>query len=168
MTAKLQARAGRTPSRFVADAMLGRLARWLRLLGFDVAYERDISDGRLVARSRRERRMILTRDEGILRRSRVRAVFIKSDQWRRQLRQLGQDLGLRYNPSRFYSRCSLCNAPLRRVAKAAVRRRVPPVVYAQQSRFWRCRRCRKIYWIGSHWNLFRRALRSRALLGTLP
>jgi uncharacterized protein with PIN domain len=145
--------------RLIADAMVGRLARWLRLLGYDVAYERDISDARLVWRSRREKRIILTRDDGILLRRNVRALFVRSDQWRAQLRQVMRNLHLRYDDKKFFSRCSLCNTPLKAVRKSTVRRRVPPVVYQNQERFSRCRQCRKIYWIGSHWNLLRRSLK---------
>ena len=138
--------------------MLGRLARWLRLMGYDVAYERDIPDARLVSRSWKENRLILTRDSG-LRRWTAQMVFVHSDRIEDQLRQVLRDCGLRRRPHRFYSRCSLCNTPLRSVPKAEIRDQVPAFTYRHHRRFARCPRCRKVYWLGSHAPLFRKDLR---------
>jgi hypothetical protein len=155
-------------SRFIADAMLGRLARWLRLLGYDVAYQRDISDEKLALRSWREKRVILTRDNGFRART-VNAIFIKSDQIWEQLHQVIRDCRLRPSAPRFYTRCSLCNGVLKKALKASVRGLVPAYVYQEQKRFARCPRCKKVYWMGSHAALFdRRLLRLKNSALSLP
>jgi uncharacterized protein with PIN domain len=141
------------PVRFIADAMVGRLAVWLRLLGHDTAYEKDIKDQELIVRARRERRVILTRDRDVVARCRCPVLFIKSDQIRAQLRQVMRHFTLRRT---LFSRCSLCNAPLEMALKSKIKGLVPPKAYAAYETFWRCPRCRKMYWRGSHASLFRK------------
>lgn len=136
-------------SRFIADAMLGRLATWLRILGHDAEYFQG-DDRLLVARARAEGRILLTRDTGLLRRADLPAhVFIRSDHVREQLLQLAVDLRLAL-PARGARRCPRCNLPLAPVARPAVRGRVPEYVWASQERFWSCGGCERIYWAGTH------------------
>src|SRR4051812_25254500 len=147
--------------RFIADAMVGRLATWLRLLGHDVAYQNHIPDPELIGRARRERRIVLTRDRDVVRRCGARALFIKSQHVRDQVRQVTR----RYRLKRtLFSRCSFCNVPPRPAAKSRLAKEVPPQAYAAYQKFWRCPRCRKVYWRGSHQTLFRKDLKLASAL----
>ncbi len=137
--------------RFVADAMLGRLARWLRLLGWDVAYDPGLGDRELARLAAREDRVLLTRDRGLLARRIVRrGLLVRDDGVGRQLAQVLRDLGLDPDPARAWTRCSLCNTPTEEVPKESVAGRVPAYTYATHERFRRCPGCGKVYWGGTH------------------
>src|SRR2546425_1044920 len=106
--------------RFLADCMLGRLAKWLRVLGYDVAYERRIADDALIARAAKEARIILTRDIPLTRRRALRqagcgAILIESEQPEDQLVQMVKHHGVRARPGRLLTRCLICNEPTRPV-----------------------------------------------------
>jgi uncharacterized protein with PIN domain len=144
--------------RFFADAMCGRLARWLRVLGYDVAYEAEIGDEELVRRAVEEDRAILTRDRRLPEEWRVSAVHVlRSESGAEQLREVVEAFGLREG-MRPFSRCSRCNTPLEEVRSGEVRDRVPARVLAQHDRFRRCPSCGRIYWSGSHTARMRRVL----------
>ena len=149
--------AGAEP-RFLADAMLGRLARWLRLLGFDTAYDAAIADADLARRAFEEGRIVLTRDRALPDEWRLpRVLVLRSETPGEQLRELARVFPLR-RAARLFSRCSRCNAPLEEVAPAAVAARVPARVLARRPLFHRCRGCGRVYWAGSHVERIRRAL----------
>lgn len=144
---------------FLADSMLGKLARWLRALGFDAAYERAMEDGDLVERARAEGRILLTRDRRLLHRRRlVRGLLVEADEPAAQLRQLRHDLGLRFDPDRWFRRCLDCNLPMRSASADEVRNRVPPYVLATQQVFASCPGCGKVYWAATHVEGMRRRL----------
>jgi uncharacterized protein with PIN domain len=134
---------------FAVDTMLGRLARWLRILGHDVAYGPHLHGRGLVACARRERRMIVTRDTRLVRDPELPPhVFVTSDHFREQLREVAAAVPLAAGAA--FSRCVECNRPLADVARDAVRERVPPYVYETQPRFWTCPACRRVYWPATH------------------
>ncbi len=135
--------------KFLADAMLGRLATWLRLLGYDTAYPRDATDAELARRARLEQRILLTRDVELTRRRGVRAVLIEAEQVEDQVRQVFHALDLTAQEA--FSRCAECNGLLEQVSKESVRGWVPPYVFHTQERFRRCPHCARIYWRGTHW-----------------
>jgi uncharacterized protein with PIN domain len=135
--------------KFLADNMLGRLATWLRLLGYDTAYERDATDAQLARIARAENRVLLTRDVELTRRRGVRSVLIESEQAEEQVRQVFHVLNLTAREA--FSRCAECNSLLEQVSKDAVHGQVPPYVFHTQERFRRCPRCARIYWRGTHW-----------------
>lgn len=144
--------------RFLADCNVGRLARWLRALGYDAAYEPRLGDGQVVGRALAEGRVLLTRDAGIMRRravasGSVRALFLRDDRVEDQLRQVVADLGLALR--RALTRCLECNVELQPRQKAAVLDRLPPHVQATQDRFSECPRCGRVYWPGTHWERMR-------------
>ena len=139
------------PLRFAADCMLGRLARWLRILGHDVVYFRKIEDADLVELAGREGRILLTRDTRLVRRRAAReAVLIESPYLEQQLRQLARRDGAGLLAPGLCRRCLECNEPTLAVEKHAVKDRVPPYVFRTQSRFRECPACRRIYWSASH------------------
>jgi len=138
--------------RFFADAMLGKLAKWLRILGCDVAFDPAISNGEIACRARREGRVILTRDTLLIRRREVRDnyFFVRDDGYRDQLRQVVAHF--RIDPAEgLFTRCVRCNEPLTEVAKPLVAGKVPPYVYQTQESFGSCARCGRIYWNATHW-----------------
>ena len=144
--------------RFLADCNVGRLARWLRALGYDADYEVRLPDAQVVARALAEDRVLLTRDADMVRRrvigdGSVRAVLLRGDRIEEQLRQVVAELGLR--PERAFSRCLDCNVELEPRTKAAVAERLPPHVRATQERFSQCPRCSRVYWPGTHWSRMR-------------
>lgn len=144
--------------RFLADNNVGRLARWLRALGYDADYEPRLADGQVVGRALAEERVLLTRDADMMRRrvitsGAVRAVFLRHDQVDGQLRQVVAELGL--DPRHPLTRCLECNVELERREKAAVLDRLPPYVRATQQRFSQCPRCARVFWPGTHWERMR-------------
>jgi uncharacterized protein with PIN domain len=138
----------------VADAMLGRLARWLRILGYDTAYEKVITDDVLIERVVREHRWLLTRDRHLTLRKllRSRHTLIASDLVEGQLRQLYRDLmiDLDMNQQRDY-RCADCNVVLMSISPEVAAPLVPPFVAQQYQTFLQCPQCRKVFWPGTHW-----------------
>jgi len=137
--------------RFAADSMLGRLAKALRMLGYDVTYDPFVEDQTLIRQARTEDRVLLTRDTGMLRRRHLpRHVFVESDHVGEQLAQVTRELGLRVDAHAAFSRCIVCNSALEDASRESVRDQVPPYVYATQREFARCPGCGRIYWRGTH------------------
>lgn len=135
---------------FIADVMLGKLARWLRILGYDTAWEEEIDDEQLVTRARREGRMVLTRDRRLPKEWRVdNVVLITSDEPLEQLRQVVETLDLDWREGLF-SRCSVCNTPLVRAGEESVEQAVPEAVREEKEEFAWCPTCRRVYWSGGH------------------
>ncbi len=143
--------------RFLADAMLGRLARWLRILGFDTAYRDDWPDEEIARRACEEERVVLTRDRRLPEQWRVpRVLVLASGHAGEQLRELARAFpGLAAGPA--FTRCSRCNAVLEPVARDAVADEVPPRVLREHASFVRCPACARVYWEGSHVQRMRRA-----------
>ncbi len=130
--------------------MVGKLARWLRVLGVDVIYDTSLDDHQLVALARSENRILLTRDRPLASgANESQCLLVESVDFREQLRQVVETYGIEPNQSLF-TRCVDCNAILETVSREEVRERVPPYVYSTQSQFKRCPRCDKILWGGTH------------------
>ena len=131
--------------------MLGTLAKWLMILGHDVAYYRDIDDGDLVAIARREKRVILTCDRRLVeRRAAKNYILLGSSNVREQIRQVLRERRLTVRRDQLFRRCLRCNEPTRTVARDSVRGQVPIYVYRTQERFRCCPRCKRIYWRATH------------------
>ncbi len=138
------------PLKFMADSMLGRLARWLRILGYDVVYETFISDDDLIARALRENRIILTMDRELAdRESAKNALLLKSYDYKEQLKHVITHYEIDCE-SHILSRCLLCNERLDSIEKEKIKDKVPPYVYASHDEFDICPQCRRIYWSGTH------------------
>jgi uncharacterized protein with PIN domain len=137
-------------ARFVTDAMLGKLTKWLRVMGFDVIYDPATTDVRLLQCAEREGRILLTRDRYLMRRrAPARRLYIESDYYYEQVRQVVYAFSLTDRIEAF-TRCIRCNAPLRAIAKQVVAGRVPPYVYTTQMTFKHCALCDRLYWGGTH------------------
>jgi uncharacterized protein with PIN domain len=147
---RLRPRPLRRP-RFVADVHLGTLARFLRLLGFDTRYGNDVSDADLAELTSRERRILLTRDVGLLKRKVVvRGQWLRSRDPEEQLEELVAALDLR-RAFRPFTRCMTCNGVLGIIARGKVAGLVPPRVYRRFRAFKQCRDCARVYWRGTHY-----------------
>ena len=135
--------------RFAVDRMLGRLARWLRILGHDVAYGPHLGGRTLVDCARRERRLLLTRDTRLLRSPDVPAhLFITADRFRDQLREVAAAVPLA--GAGILTRCLDCNRLLESVAREDARERVPPFVWQTAEQFLRCPGCGRLFWPATH------------------
>ena len=136
--------------KFVADVMLGRLARRLRLLGFDVLYDPSFGDNEVIRLGLEEQRVILTRDRRLAARPLAsRHVLVLGDRVQDQVRQVLAELAIP-SPPRSFTRCSRCNYPLERASRQDVRDLVPAHIYGAQRDFLRCSGCGRVYWTGSH------------------
>lgn len=137
-------------TRFIADVHLGTLARYLRLLGFDTVWQRDLDDATIIDRSLDEQRIILTRDKGILKNGRVtHGYWLRATDPEAQLDEIVRVLDLA-GSLRPYARCMECNGEVRPVPAADAAESVPPRVLEFHQEFSRCRDCRRVYWAGSH------------------
>ncbi len=132
----------------LVDAMLGKLAKWLRLAGYDAAYWRDGSDDELIERARAEYRLIVTRDHQLASRRGVWALLIGAEALNEQIAEARAALG--GNPQPF-SRCPECNGALVDLPRDAARDLVPSYVWHTQAEFRRCPDCERVYWKGTHW-----------------
>jgi len=136
--------------RFVVDTMLGRLAHWLRAMGYDTIYLGPADDDRLLEISTAEERILVTRDGKLARAAGARGCLIRAERVDDQLAEAVDKLGLSAPATDWLSRCLECNARLEPRQKAAIRACVPEHVFATQSEFTGCPDCGKIYWVGSH------------------
>jgi len=138
------------PPRFIADAMLGRLAKWLRTLGYDTAYQDDIPDAELARRAVVEGRHVLTRDRKLFDERGVRGgLEIVSEKPLEQLAEVVAAFHLP-RPGRLFTRCRVCNALLQPVEGEVVEDAVPPRVRERKPELVRCPICGRVYWEGSH------------------
>ena len=136
--------------RFAVDRMLGRLARMLRLLGYDTYYANDMTAAQLLALGRSGERVILTRGETAQRFPHLDKVLsLKSEYPPQQLREVVEQLGLDTR-SGLWTRCTLCNAPIEGVEKAGVEALVEAKIFQLYEDFYRCTGCGHVYWHGSH------------------
>jgi hypothetical protein len=146
--------------RFFADAQLGRLARHLRLLGFDTRYQNSIDDAELVRQALAEHRIILSRDRALLMRRDVsHGLHLRLDEPQEQLIHVIRrcDLARSCHP---FSRCIECNHQIEAVAKQEVKQRLEPETIASFDEFWRCTGCGRVYWKGSHYERLRQRVAS--------
>ena len=145
--------------RFVADRMLGKLAKWLRVLGYDVVYLKKAAEEEIL-QNLQEGRTLLTRN----RRARSwhgkgRVFMVNNDDPKIQLCEVVKGLRLAESDSAMFSRCLSCNRPLAAVRREEVREEVPDYIYQRQKEFHRCSDCGKVYWHGSHAVRMRQQLR---------
>jgi uncharacterized protein with PIN domain len=144
--------------RFVLDTHLGRLAAFLRMLGFDVLYRNHCADEELAAISRDQHRILLTRDVGLLKRGAVtHGCFVRATDPRGQMREIvcRFDLARLVHP---FTRCMRCNTPLEEVSKAEVLAELPPRTAEAHDEFRRCPACHRIYWKGAHYRRMQQLL----------
>jgi uncharacterized protein with PIN domain len=133
--------------RFVADHMLGSLAKWLRMMGYDTIYDKKMDDKAISATARAESRFVLTRDKELAKEP--GALLLEDDQLDGQLAAVKAKFGLSFDEAAI--RCTSCNGELVELPKEEARAAVPEGAFTANDRFWKCSGCGKVYWRGSHW-----------------
>jgi uncharacterized protein with PIN domain len=134
---------------FILDAALGRLARYVRMLGYDAIYLKDASGPEVLRETLRTGRTLLTRRRDLVERLDIEAYLVKSDRVLEQVREVAAEFGLGMTP-RAMTRCVECNVLLESVDKEDVLEELPPHVRKTQNIFSRCPECERIYWPGTH------------------
>ena len=148
--------------KFIVDNNVGKLAKWLRIMGYDALFFNGSDDSHMVATALAEGRVILTRDTQIMRRrvvasGQLKVILIKSDEPEQQMRQVIETLKLDCQ-LRPFTICLECNQPLLERSKQQVKDMVPPYVFQTQSQYMECPVCHRIYWRGTHWQAMNRKL----------
>ena len=153
--------------KFLADGMLGKLTRWMRILGCDVKYQNDMDDDELIEAAAEENRVLLTRDAqlfGWASKNNVQAYLVRSRTETEKLAEIAQQFDVKLEIDADNSRCPKCNAMLESIPKSEVDERVPQATLRLQNEFWKCVDCGQIYWHGSHWQKIQRKLQDAKTL----
>ena len=139
--------------KLLCDHMLGSLAKWLRIFGFDTYYPTsEASDDELLSLAKKEDRLIISRDKELIARGKkasIAVLGIQTTDLQEQITQVLTSMG--FDSSQMLTRCIICNTPLLSVAKDTVKHHVPPKVFETRNEFWFCPACSKYYWKGTHY-----------------
>lgn len=137
--------------KFIVDAMAGRLAKWLRILGIDAEYNKSGDIDKILRKARKENRIVITRNLSFGKRNLegVKVHFLSSEKTFHQVKEVIEKFGLK-NEIKPFSRCAECNAILKEIQKEEVKGKVPFFVYQTQESFALCPSCGRIYWSGTH------------------
>ena len=147
--------------RFIADGMLGKLTRWLRMLGYDVDYYRAAVDNQLLQMAKAEKRILLTRDQKLYERAvskGLEAVLINATDDVGKLASIVNLFNINLKIDLTNSRCPKCNARIRSVSKESVIEQLPKYTAVYYNDFWKCLSCGQIYWQGAHWTRINKTL----------
>lgn len=136
--------------KFIADVHLGRLAKWLRMLGFDTAYKNSFTTDELTRIAREENRTLLSRNSALAKKDSFTSFIITEEEPELQLQQVLEHFHLKEQVHPF-TRCMVCNGLLEKVDKQAILPLLQQNTRAYFDAFWQCRNCRRIYWKGSHY-----------------
>ena len=130
---------------------LGRLAKWLRILGFDAEYSKESNPASLIIQALREERAILSRNHRLPAARGLKIIILKEEKIREQLREALKILAVEPSGQIMFKRCTICNVGLEPIAKEKVNGKVPEYVFKTQESFFICPKCNRIYWHGTHW-----------------
>jgi len=147
--------------RFITDGMLGKLTRWLRMLGHDVNYFRSADDEKLVEMAKSEKRVLLTRDLKLYQQAVTRgteAVLVEATDEAEKLADLARRFGFKLEIDLSVSRCPKCNEMIKAVSKEVVADQIPEATSVYYNEFWKCPGCGKVYWRGAHWKRIEKTL----------
>ncbi len=136
--------------RFIVDCMLGKLAKWLKILGFDALFFSKIEDDELLTSARKEGRILLTKDTGLIQQAKdVETLFLESEEWQDQVQQVLEHFNLRekVNP---HTRCIDCNVVLKNLPKKNAKNLVSAFVFDKADSFALCPDCGRVFWRGTH------------------
>ena len=137
--------------KFILTRELGRLAKWLRILGFDTLYFNQDNPGSLIIQALRDERIILTRNQHLPQARGVKIIHVRAETLKGQIPQIIEELNIKLDNQRMFTRCILCNEPLTNIEKEKAQGRVPEYVFSTQNDFVSCPKCQRIYWQGTHW-----------------
>jgi len=147
--------------KFVADGMLGKLTRWLRMLGHNVKYSVEFDDVQLLMIAKKEKRVLLTRDLALYQQATARgidALYLEGETEGERLAELARRYGIPLNIDMATSRCPKCNAKVKPISKEKAGHKVQKNTFTNYNEFWQCPKCRQIYWQGAHWTKIRKTL----------
>jgi hypothetical protein len=150
--------------KFIVDFMLGRLAKWLRILGYDTVYADKLFEEKIILNSLKEGRVIVTRNRRVSSKRAWMLTLIKGDNFPEQIKQLIAEHKLDLDKKYFFSRCTYCNSELKPVVdKNTIKTRVPEYIFKATDKFTLCPDCGKIYWPGTHYELLIKTLKSAGI-----
>ncbi|MGD0496694.1 MAG: Mut7-C RNAse domain-containing protein [Candidatus Bathyarchaeia archaeon] len=147
--------------RFVADGMLGKLTRWLRMLGQDVKYSSSLDDPQLLMIAKKEKRILLTRDFELYQRANARGIdafYLEGLTGEEKLAELAKRYDVRLEIDMASSRCPKCNSTVKLVSRQQAEGKVERSTFDHYKEFWKCPNCGQIYWQGAHWTRIRKTL----------
>ena len=136
--------------KFIVDSMLGKLAKRLRMLGYDTLYDAKMEDRQLLEVSKEEDRYIITRDTQLSKIRGAKVFLVESTKLEEQIKELKKLAKIKKNKKIIFSRCAECNTLLEEIKKENVKKSVPDYVYQTVNEFHRCPGCKRIYWHGTH------------------
>ena len=155
--------------KFIADGMLGKLARWLRMLGQDVKYSTQYEDNELMALAEKEQRVLLTRDLELCKHASAKGIdafHVEGQTEAEKLAELTKRFGFTLTIDMKRSRCPRCNAKILLTPKEKITGKVENNTFAHYSEFWECPNCGQIYWQGAHWKGIRATLKEAQKIGS--
>lgn len=147
--------------KFVADGMLGKLTRWLRMLGHNVKYSNKLDDAQLMAIAKKERRILLTRDLELYQQATAKGInsfYLEGTNEAERLAQLAKRYKISLDIDLEVSRCPKCNTRVKTIPKENVKGKVEETTFKFYDRFWQCPKCGQVYWQGAHWTRIRKTL----------
>ncbi len=147
--------------KFIADGMLGKLTRWLRILGHNVKYSNKLDDHQLITIAKKERRVLLTRDLELYKQATakgVNAFYLEGTDEAERLAQLAKRFDIKLEVDMTISRCPKCNTRVKPIEKEKVGEKVEKNTFTYYNKFWQCPKCEQIYWQGAHWIRIRKTL----------
>ncbi len=150
--------------KFIVTREMGKLAKWLRILGYDCVYFGGTQVADLIIQALRDKRMLLTRSAALTKYTGVRVVVVRHDLVEDQLEQVVAELGLSLDDAAMFERCVECNTPLEKIEKEKVKGKVPEYVFETQETFKLCPSCGKYFWKGTHWDMVGDWLKNRGLV----
>lgn len=147
--------------KFIADGMLGKLTRWLRMLGYNVKYSNKLDDTQLLMIAKKERRTLLTRDLELYQQATAKGVdafYLEGKTEAEKLAELAKRFNIQLDIDMATSRCPKCNTRVKPIHKEKVADKVEKTTFAYYNKFWECPTCGQIYWQGAHWKRIRKTL----------
>jgi len=156
--------------KFITDGMLGKLTRWLRLLGHDVEYANDVEDKKLMAIAKKEKRILLTQDLELFQQANARGLDVFLVEGRTEVERIAcmaKKYGFPLEIDVTVSRCPKCNSEIKLVSKDAAAEKIPKTTYAYYNEFWECQKCGQIYWRGAHWKRITKTLEAAKKLSNI-
>ena len=142
--------------------MLGKLTRWLRILGHNVKYSTKLDDAQLIIIAKKERRILLTRDLELYQQATAKGVdtfYLKGQTEEERLAELANRFDIRLDINMTTSRCPKCNTRVKPIPKAKVSDKIEKSTFQYYDEFWKCPKCEQIYWQGAHWTKIRKTLK---------
>lgn len=137
--------------RFLLTKELGRLAKWLRILGFDTRYFEESNTGSLIIEALRQERIILTRNHHLPKLRGVKVIILEKEKIKEQVKEALKQLKIKPDSDMMFTRCIVCNEELAGIEKEEVKNKVPEYVFKTQEEFTICPECKRIFWQGTHW-----------------